>query len=745
MSCARARRNGELPPAELIMAILGVLMLSCGASGIEIAGEETQAAVELELAGPRHGPRGAPKPQGAALSPFERHGGYPLDEWSRASPAAVGMDGAKLEAARDYALTGEGSGYITRHGKLVMAWGPPRQRYDLKSTTKSIGVTAVGLALMDGKLRLDDKARLHQPALGADKENAEAAEADRAAGWLDGITLEHLATQTAGFDKPGGYARLLFEPGTKWFYSDSGPNWLAECLTLAYKVDLQELMFERVFTPLGIARDDLAWRKNAYRPAMLDGVMRREFGSGISANVDAMARIGYLYLRRGQWRGRQLIPESFVDRASRPVAGVAGLPGHDPEKHGNASDHYGLLWWNNADGALENAPRDAYWSWGLYDSLIVVVPSLDIVVARAGRSWRRNSDRHYDVLRPFLEPIAASVQTPGAAPPYPQSPVIKELEWDPADTIMRKAEGSDNWPATWADDGKLYTAYGDGWGFVPKTAEKLSLGLAAVDGPPRAFIGTNIRSPSAEQKGGGPAGKKASGLLMVDGVLYMWVRNARNAQLAWSRDHAKTWTWANWRFSESFGCPSFLNFGKNHQGARDGHVYVYSQDSDSAYEPSDATVLARAPKDRLRNRGAYEFFVRLDKDGAPVWSSDVTQRGPVLANPGRCYRTTASYSPSLDRYLLCQLHAGIENVEHGGFGIFDAPEPWGPWTTAFYTEAWDIGPGETASLPTKWMNKDGKDLWLIFSGGDSFSVRGAQVRGMSETHEEGPPTSRTSP
>ena len=38
----------------------------------------------------------------------------------------------------------------------------------------------------------------------------------------------HLATQTAGFEKPGGYTKLIFEPGTKWFYSDGGPNWLAE-------------------------------------------------------------------------------------------------------------------------------------------------------------------------------------------------------------------------------------------------------------------------------------------------------------------------------------------------------------------------------------------------------------------------------------------------------------------------------------------------------------------------------------
>jgi hypothetical protein len=69
------------------------------------------------------------------------------------------------------------------------------------------------------------------------------------------------------------------------------------------------------------------------------------------------------------------------------------------------------LWWNNADGTLKRVPRDAFWSWGLYDSLILVIPSLDIVVSRAGKSWEQNWSGHYDVLRPFFEPIVLSVQS----------------------------------------------------------------------------------------------------------------------------------------------------------------------------------------------------------------------------------------------------------------------------------------------------------------------------------------------
>ena len=60
-------------------------------------------------------------------------------------------------------------------------------------------------------------------------------------------------------------------------------------------------------------------------------------------------------------------------------------------------------------------------------------------------------------------------------------------------------------------------------------------------------------------------------------------------------------------------------------------------------------------------------------------------------------------------------------------GIFDAPEPWGPWTTAYFTERWDVGPGETCSLPTKWMSADGKTVYLVFSGDDHFAVRRASL------------------
>jgi hypothetical protein len=151
--------------------------------------------------------------------------------------------------------------------------------------------------------------------------------------------------------------------------------------------------------------------------------------------------------------------------------------------------------------------------------------------------------------------------------PYPLSAVIRGISFAPESTVLRKAIESDNWPITWGDDDEQYTAYGDGAGFEPYVDHKLSMGFAKVTGIPSAFQGINIRSNTGERLGDGAKGAKASGMLMVGGVLYMWVRNVGNSQLAWSADHGRTWQWG-FRFDTSFGSPAFLNAGRKLCGMR---------------------------------------------------------------------------------------------------------------------------------------------------------------------------------
>jgi len=327
-------------------------------------------------------------------------------------------------------------------------------------------------------------------------------------------------------------------------------------------------------------------------------------------------------------------------------------------------------------------------------------------------------------------PIALLMIGTASGQSPPKSAVIIGIEWAPKETIIRKARGGDNWPLTWADEDRQYTAYGDANGFEPFIPGKLSLGLAYVEGEAANFTGTNLRSPSIEQKGDGPRGKKASGILMVDGVLYLLVRNASNSQLAWSADHGQSWSWSDWKFTTSFGCPTFLNFGKNYAGARDEYIYIYSHDGDSAYEPADRMVMARVPKTKIAERSAYEFFQGLDVQAAPRWTHDIEQRGGVFEHRGKCGRSGITYNTGLKRYLWCQIFSESRHPQgprfQGGFGIYEAPEPWGPWATVFETDDWDVGPGETSSFPTKWMSADGRTAHLVFSGNDCFSVRQAR-------------------
>jgi len=133
-------------------------------------------------------------------------------------------------------------------------------------------------------------------------------------------------------------------------------------------------------------------------------------------------------------------------------------------------------------------------------------------------------------------------------------------------------------------------------------------------------------------------------------------------------------------------------------------------------------VLARVPVQQVRNREVYEFFREI-RNGQPVWTKDIDARGAAFSFPGQCYRSGISFNPGLKRYLWCQILPGESPRFAGGFGIYDAPEPWGPWTTVYFTSKWDVGPGETSSIPPKWISADGRTAHLVFSGDDAFSVR----------------------
>jgi len=229
-------------------------------------------------------------------------------------------------------------------------------------------------------------------------------------------------------------------------------------------------------------------------------------------------------------------------------------------------------------------------------------------------------------------------------------------------------------------------------------------------------------------------------VLSVNGVLYLWVSHQPNphlheCQLAWSKDHGATWQRADWsfRYQDQLTVPTFVNFGRDYRGARDGYVYSYyihptwgpgrSPTGNSGFDVHQPgrLYLSRVPKESMLDRRRYEFFAGLDRAGAPRWSASVADKRPVFEDPnGVGWNVSVSHNAGLRRYLLCTEHSA---THAGKFGLFDAPEPWGPWTTVAYDENWGAGHIEVSAFywnfPAKWQSEDGTRFTLVFTGKNS--------------------------
>ncbi len=324
--------------------------------------------------------------------------------------------------------------------------------------------------------------------------------------------------------------------------------------------------------------------------------------------------------------------------------------------------------------------------------------------------------------------------------PYPQSSVISELKWSPAIVKMEGYANGDNWPIAWMHDDSQLTAFCDGKGFS-NADPYLSLGFAWLYGNPPDFYAKNIRSNADTPTGWGSKGIKASDMIVVEGVLYMFVRNYKpsdsddftNSRLACSSDSGVTWTWADWQFSDTFGCPAFVQFGMNYEEARDEYVYVASQANDSAYGYSPDIVMARVRKDSVMKRSHYTFYGGVTENGRPVWIGDIAKQKPIFTDPRGTQRIAITYNAGLSRYILTTSHLIGQKATHtAALGVFEAPEPWGPWSTVYYEDHWSVKDGEDCRtyhhrFPPKWVSADGKTMWLLYSGLDcdlySFCVK----------------------
>lgn len=341
--------------------------------------------------------------------------------------------------------------------------------------------------------------------------------------------------------------------------------------------------------------------------------------------------------------------------------------------------------------------------------------------------------------------------------PYPKSQVIEGISFNWSSHI-RLASGSDNWPVTWADDDNQYVVWGDGGGFGGTNGiGRSSIGVARIEGNWHDFKTTNVWGGYNAENAHEIIGK-SYGILSVDGVLYMWVGMFETkidpfekVKIAWSKDHGANWEFTDWSLERKDGVmmPTVCNFGKDYDGAKDEFVYSYLIRFQSYEGPDNygdkvdwlncqkpgLIDLTRVPKKEILNRDAYEFFGGI-RNGKPTWTKNINNRMPVFKNPqGVGWCINVSYNVGLQRYILTTEHT---ETHRGNIGIFDAQNPWGPWTTVSYESNWGEGhfPLNTFfwNFPNKWLSADGKSFLLIFTGrkeNDSFNL----IRGNFKTKE----------
>jgi hypothetical protein len=261
----------------------------------------------------------------------------------------------------------------------------------------------------------------------------------------------------------------------------------------------------------------------------------------------------------------------------------------------------------------------------------------------------------------------------------------------------------------------------------------------------------------------------------------------KRIQLAYSKGNPYSWKVAPWIFCNGGQSPpgafcpiGFVNYGPGNSGAPDDHVYVLGFANSARYWQSDegpevaaerlrsqnqpvdvaaaskakpdmdtpetgaTTYLARVSKRHVLQREAYRYFTGLDSRGRPVWSSDQQRMRPIFtdrnANRPGCGGVCVMammledvvYNPGIGRFI------GVAQGEYiGQTSFYDAPHPWGPWTTISYNNIdAQTGTGGWANLGTAggaglgvhvvnaWTSPDGLTLWLTYSS-DGIAPPGA--------------------
>ena len=293
---------------------------------------------------------------------------FPGQQWERRDPAAVGLDGAWLDRLAD-ALGGNGC--VIKDGYVVKAWGSQSEKSDWLSSAKPVLSTLLLFAIREGKVAGPD-------ALLKDF------------GWKlspkdQSMSFRHLANMTSGYSRPE-------PPGAAFAYND-------------YAIQLyQKTLFDKVFQTSPEAAANDPQRLGAL--GLEDGFQFRATDRRMSGSVRDFARVTWFWLNRGNWNGKQLLPESYFRENQKPQV-PASLPYTRPAEtddylqvgtYGGGSDqvrvtgpgNYGFNWWFNDMGSRltwPDLPRDAFASLGARGNNTFIIPSLNLVLVSANGNW----------------------------------------------------------------------------------------------------------------------------------------------------------------------------------------------------------------------------------------------------------------------------------------------------------------------------------------------------------------------
>ncbi len=266
------------------------------------------------------------------LIDFRGNKAYPDSFWANSSPESEGLDSEYLLKALEYIDKQDyeiHSFLVIRHEKLVFEYYgrdkqaggiqlTPNDLHKMWSTTKTITSALIGIAIDEGfipgvKAKVMDYFR--------DDGIINLTETK------EKLTIEDLLTMQSGLDYSEDSDSSLFSstynsskffldrpmvsiPGYLWNYSTGNSQILAEILRKVTAKTLSDYCSEKLFLPMGIVDFNWLWDKNG-----------TYFGGwGLSIKPRDLARFGCLYLKKGLWKDRELVPSSWVETSTKAYA-----------------------------------------------------------------------------------------------------------------------------------------------------------------------------------------------------------------------------------------------------------------------------------------------------------------------------------------------------------------------------------------------------------------------------------------